>query len=156
MKLSGCTGQPGTLTIGQARLRSPVPAEIIGQAHGAGRIALHGVDAAVGGAGAGGDDRQRLGREAIDPFAGGDGLAGFWDRCPARPSSPRVLIFSLGIEPSMTSTNGSSSPSLGLVPVLHEVVADFVGEHRVVQVDLGQAGDGAQDDILDARLASRR
>ena len=36
----------------------------------------HGVDAAVGGAGAGRDDGQRLGGEAVDPLAGGDRLAG--------------------------------------------------------------------------------
>src|SRR5262249_40594167 len=38
----------------QPRLRLPGPAEIVGHAHGAGRVALHRVDAAVGGAGAGG------------------------------------------------------------------------------------------------------
>ena len=76
MKLSGCTGQPGTLTIGQAGLGFPVPAEIIGQAHAAGRIALHRVNAAVGRAGAAGDDGQRFRREPVDPFVGRDRLAG--------------------------------------------------------------------------------
>ena len=52
----------------QAGLRFPVPAEIVGQPHAAGRIAFHGVDAAVGRAGAGGDDGQRLGRQPVDPL----------------------------------------------------------------------------------------
>ena len=41
---------------------------------------------------------------------------------------------------------------LGLVPGLHELVAVLVGQHRVVQVDLGQPGDRSQDHVLDARL----
>ncbi len=41
---------------------------------------------------------------------------------------------------------------LGLVQVLHEVVADLVGEHGIVQMNLGQARDRAQDDVLDAGL----
>ena len=56
------------------------------------------------------------------------------------------------MEPSTTRTNGSSLPSRRQVPILHEVVAHFVGEDRIVQVDLGQAGDGAQHDVLDAGL----
>ena len=31
----------------------------------------------------------------------------------------------------------------------------LVGEHRIVQVDLGQAGDGAQQHIFDAGLRCR-
>ena len=42
----------------------------------AGGVARHGVNAAVSGAGSGADYGDRLGREAIDPFIGGDGLAG--------------------------------------------------------------------------------
>ena len=52
MKLSGCTGTTGHVHDRQAGLRFPIPAQIIGQAHAAGRIAGHGVNAAVGGAGA--------------------------------------------------------------------------------------------------------
>ena len=75
MKLSGCTGQPGTLTIGMPPGRAEVPAQVVGQAHAAGGVAGHGVDAAVGGAGADGDDGQRLGRQPVDPGVEGDGLA---------------------------------------------------------------------------------
>jgi hypothetical protein len=38
------------------------------------------------------------------------------------------------------------------MPVLHEVVADFIGEHGVVEIHLWNSGDGAQDDVLDAWL----
>ena len=44
---------------------------------------------------------------------------------------------------------------LGEIPVLHEVVAVLVGEHRIVEVDLRQAGDGPQQHVLDARLRGR-
>ena len=39
----------------------------------------------------------------------------------------------------------------GVEPILHEVVADFIGEHRIVQMHFGQAGNVAHDHVLDAR-----
>ncbi len=45
----------------------PVPAQIVRQPHGAGRIALHGVNAAVRGAGSGGHHRPGLRRQPVDP-----------------------------------------------------------------------------------------
>src|SRR6185437_4580337 len=45
----------------QPRLRAPAPAQVVGQPHGSGRVAGHGVDAAVGGAGADGDGGQGVG-----------------------------------------------------------------------------------------------
>ena len=44
---------------------------------------------------------------------------------------------------------------LGLVPELQEVVAVFVGEYRIVQVNLGQAGNRAQQDVFNAGLGGR-
>src|SRR4051812_22948762 len=43
--------------------RAEVPAQVVGEAHAAGRVAGHRVDAAVGGAGADRDHAPRLGRE---------------------------------------------------------------------------------------------
>ena len=59
-----------------AGLRLPVPPEVVGHAHRPGRVAGHRVDAAVGGAGADGDDGERLRREAVEPLVGRDRLAG--------------------------------------------------------------------------------
>ena len=67
MKLSGWTGQPGTQTMGMPACERQLPAEVVGQAHAAGRVALHRVNAAVGGAGAGGDDGPGVRREPVDP-----------------------------------------------------------------------------------------
>ena len=50
---------------------------------------------------------------------------------------------------------GIELPFFRLIPVLHEVVAVFVGEHRIVQVHFGQAGDCAQQHIFDAGLGGR-
>ena len=69
----------------QAGLRLPIPSEIVGQAHAAGRIALHGVNAAISGAGSAGDDGECLRSEAVDPLIGGDGLAGMRIGSETRP-----------------------------------------------------------------------
>ena len=52
---------------GDARGAAEVPPQVVGKPHAAGRIAGHGVDAAVGGAGAGRHHRQRLRRQPVDP-----------------------------------------------------------------------------------------
>src|SRR6202167_3070761 len=54
----------------------PIPAEVVEHAHRAGRITSHRMDAAVGRAGSHRQHQQRLGREPIDPFAGGHWLSG--------------------------------------------------------------------------------
>src|SRR3954462_7255027 len=89
MKFSGWTGQPGTLTIGRppAEGESP-PGESArpmqpggvappgGEAKAAGRVARHGVEAAVGGAGADRDHAPRLRRELVEPPVERQRLAG--------------------------------------------------------------------------------
>ncbi len=57
-------------------LRSPVPAEVVGDPHRPGGIAGHGMDAAVGRARADREDRRRLRGEPVEPLARGDRLAG--------------------------------------------------------------------------------
>jgi hypothetical protein len=39
---------------------------------------------------------------------------------------------------------------------LHKVVAVLVSEHGIVQINLGQSGDGSEQHILDAWLLRRR
>ena len=48
-------------------------------------LPCHRMDAAVRRAGAGRDDRQRLGREPVDPLAGRDRLAGLVIGAERRP-----------------------------------------------------------------------
>ena len=76
MKFSGCTGQPGMLTIGRSAGGAEVPAEVVGQPHAAGRVAGHRVDAAVGRAGADRDHAPGLRREPVDPPVQRQRLAG--------------------------------------------------------------------------------
>jgi hypothetical protein len=38
------------------------------------------------------------------------------------------------------------------VPKLQEVIAVFIRQNRIVQMNFGQSRDGAENDILDARL----
>ena len=90
MKLSGWTGQPGTLTIGMPAFDFHSQPEVVGQAHAAGRVAGHRVDAAVGGAGAAGDDGQRLRGQPVDPVAGGDRLPGLLVGAERRPVALRL------------------------------------------------------------------
>src|SRR4051795_331847 len=94
MKFSGCTGQPGAVTIGRApaqreghppagavsdrraAARAALPPEVAGQAEAAGRVARHGVDTAIGRAGADGHDAPGLRGEAVDPPVQRERLAG--------------------------------------------------------------------------------
>ena len=64
-----------------------------------------------------------------------------------------VLDVLVGDRPLDDQDERGVEPALGgVVPDLEELVAASIGQHAVVQVDLGQAGDGPHDDVLDARL----
>ena len=109
------------------------------------------MDAAVGRAGADRDDGQRLGRQPVDPVAGGDRLAGL---LVGAERGPVALFLDLLVgDRAFDDQDERVEPALlGLVPELHELVAVLVGEHGVVQVDLGQPGNRPQDDVFDAGL----
>ena len=76
----------------QAGRRLPVPAEVVGDAHRAGRVVLHRRDAAVGRAGPDRDDRRRLRREPVEPLAGRDRLAGLGVVADRRPVALAVDV----------------------------------------------------------------
>src|SRR5262249_45689078 len=81
----------------------------------------------------------------------GDGLPGVGVgalRCPVA----LVLDFFVGNGAFHHQDEGIDFASLRLVEVLHEVVSDFVGQHWIMQMNLRKAGDGAEDNVLDARL----
>ena len=78
-------GQPGMLTTGRPGGRLPVPAEVVGEAHRAGRVVLHRRDAAVGRAGPDRDHGGGLRRQAVDPLVRGDRLPGLGVVADRRP-----------------------------------------------------------------------
>ena len=142
-----------------AGLGLPVPAEVVGHAHGAGRVAGHGVDAAVGGAGAGGDDGGGLGRQPVQPLAGGHRLAG--RRVVAEPAPVALVVQLLVGDGALDHQHERLQlAAVGLEEPLQEVVGAAVGpalevDQRPVHRDLGQAGQRAEGDLLDAGLGGR-
>src|ERR1700683_4425832 len=109
------------------------------------------MDSPVGGASAAGDYRQRFGRQAIDPFIRGQRRAGFGVGAERRPVA---LLFDLlvGNRALHYEDERLQLALFGLVPKLQEIVAIFIGEYRVVQMDARQSGDRAQQNVLDAWL----
>ena len=73
--------------MGRPAFDLPLPAKIVGQAHGSCGVAFHGVNAAISGACAASDHRERLWRQAIDPLVGRDWLAGVRIGSQSLPSS---------------------------------------------------------------------
>ena len=43
-------------------------------------------------------------------------------------------------------------PSSAMYQILHEIVAVFIGQHGIVQVDFGEPRDGSQNNVFDAGL----
>ena len=139
----------------QSARRRPGPAEIVRQTHTPRWIASHGVDAAVGRAGACADHRPRPRCEPVDPFAGGDRLAAHWIGPDGGPVAlgfvPFVRDGALDDEDEWAElTRG------GTLEDTHEVAADLVGQDGIVQVDLRQPGQRTAQHVLDARVGGRR
>src|ERR1700683_5271278 len=109
------------------------------------------MDSPVRGASAAGDYGQRFGRQAIYPFIRGDRLAGLGVGAERRPVS---LLFDLlvGNRAFHYQDERLQLALFGLVPKLQEIVAIFIGEYRVVQMDARQSGDRAQQNVFNAWL----
>src|SRR5919198_2535315 len=135
----------------QAGLGTPPPAQIVGQSHALRRIAGHGVNAAVSSAGPGADNGERFGRKPVDPLASSDRLAGV---VVGALRGPVAFILDLFVWDRAFDYENErvEFAALGLVEVLHEIIAHLVGEHRVVQVHLRQARDGSHDYVFNAWL----
>ena len=90
-------------------------------------------------------------REPVDPLGRRDRLAG---RLVGADRRPVALALDLLVgDRALDDEHERVEPPFGRVmKELEELVAVLVGEHGVVQVDLRQPGNGAQDDVLDARL----
>ena len=150
--LSGCTGQPGTQTIGISRLRFPLPAQIIGQTHAACWISLHGMNATVGGAGSCRDDCPGMRRQTVDPLASRNRLSG-----PRVGSERSPITFALiGFVGDRSFDHENERPcrfSLGrFAEWPHELVSIFVREKWVIEIHLWRPGQRAGHNVFDARL----
>ena len=109
--LSGCTGQPGRFTTGMPSRDVQLAAQVVAEAHGAGRVVL---------ASRGSRRMRRTCRSRAPqrPWASAGrsscrsgSAARSRGRRPYRPSARRRWQPSLGTEPSSTRMNGSSLPS---------------------------------------------
>src|SRR5262249_18176941 len=90
--------------------------------------------------------------QPVDPLTGGDRLSGAPVGAQGGPVA--LALDRLIGDRALDDEYERIEPALvGLEPVRQEVVTDLVSQHGIVQVDLGQTRDGAQDDILEAWLA---
>ena len=136
----------------QAGLGLPVPAEVVGHAHRAGRVAGHRVDAAVRRAGADGDDRRRLrapaGRATRVVVIG-------WPVAGLLPNAaPVALVLDRLVRDRALDDQHErlELAAVGLVPPLDEVVGALLGaalevDQRPVHGDLRQARAGRPSTI---------
>src|SRR4030081_1266752 len=107
-------------------VRPALPAEVVRDAHGARRVAGHGVDAAVRGAGADRHDRQGLGGQAVDPLARGHRLAGL--EVVAEPAPVPFLLDGLVRDGALDDQHeGVDLAPLTLVEPLDEGVGPLLG-----------------------------
>jgi len=95
-----------------------------------------------------------LGARRSIQFVGGDGLFGLRIGAEGRPVT-FFLDLLVRNRAFHHQDEGFEPAFFREIPVLKEVVAVFIGEHGIVQVHLGQAGDGAQQDIFNAGLSCR-
>src|SRR6478672_13783327 len=143
----------------QAGLGLPVPPEVVGDAHGAGRVAGHGVDAAVRRAGADRDQGGRLRSEPVEPLRRGHRLPGHRVVAEAAPVA-LVLDRLVRDGPLHDEHERLELAAVRFVPPLDEVVRALLRpalevDQRPVDRDLRQPGQGTEDDLLDARLGGR-
>ena len=139
----------------QVGARPPVPAEVVGQAHRAGRVVAHRGDAAVGRARPDGHHGRGLRREPVDPLVDGDRLAVELVDAEARPV-PLAAELLVGDRALEHEDERVELVVLGVVEGVHELVAVLEREHRVVHDDLRAAGDDAREEVLDARVRRGR
>src|SRR4051794_15897045 len=136
--------------------RAEVPAEVVGEAHAAGRVARHRVDAAVGRARADRDDAPRLGRQAVEPPVQRERLA---RRLVVAERRPVALAVDVLVRDRALDDEHERRVELAARRLAERreelLAAERRRQHLVVEVHLRDAGDRAEQDVLDARLARR-
>src|ERR1700683_4890944 len=111
------------------------------------------MDSTIGRTGPDRHYRQSLRRQTVDPLGRWDRLAGFEVGSQRRP-------IALALDPFVrdgTLHNQNKRIQLAFlcpVPILHEVVAIFIGQDGIVQMDFGKPRYGPQKNVLNARLGS--
>src|SRR5690242_8748358 len=100
-------------------------------------------------------DRPRLGCQTVDPLTGSDWLIGYWI---SAEGSPVALLFDLFVwDRAFHHENKRIDlTSFCFIPPLHKVVANLVGEHWIMKINLGESWYGPHHHIFDAGLACRR
>src|SRR3954447_7464439 len=134
--------------------RPEVPAEVVGEAHAAGRVARHRVDAAVRRTRRDRDDAPRLGGEAVEPPVQRQRLAGRLVVAERRPVALAVDVLVRDRALDDEHEGRVELAACGLPERREELLAAERGrQHLVVEVDLRDAGDRAEEHVLDAGLA---
>ena len=149
--LSGCTGHPGTHTIGMSAARLPLPSQVIGQAHASGGVSFHGMNPAVGRAGSRRHNRPGLGSQTVDPVAGQDGLARLLVRAPRCPVAFLLIVF-VGNRSFDDQDEGPELAFRSQVKRLQKLVAVLDGKEGIMEVDLGNPWQRAHHNVFDAGL----
>src|SRR3984893_11089321 len=113
------------------------------------------MDAAICGAGPGGDDRQRFRRQAVKPLGNSDWVASLGVRTEGRPVTVAADLF-VWDGTFHHKYKIREFAARRLVEGRQEFIADRIREHGVVQVNLGKSRNGAEHYIFDAGLACGR
>src|ERR1700730_11047451 len=113
------------------------------------------MDAAICGAGPGGDDRQRFRRQAVKPLRNSDGVASLGVRTESRPVNVAADLF-VWDGTFHHKNEVREFAARRLMEGRQEFIADRIREHGVVQVNLGKSRNGAKHYIFDAGLACGR
>src|SRR5580704_15283384 len=139
---------------GNLRLRLPLPSQVVRKPHASRWIAFHGVNAAVGGAGSRRHHRPRTRRETVDPFTGGDRLAGLWVGAQGSPVTYFLIVF-VRDRPFYHQNEVFHLPFSGLMERLHIVVAVSQREEGIVQSYLWNPGNLPEENVFNTGLGGR-
>ena len=139
----------------KSRSRGPAPAEVVAHAHGAGRVVLHGRDAAIRGARSQRDNRRCLRSQPVDPLVRGDRLS---VRGVDSHACEVALAVDLLVRQRSLDDEDERIELAGLcvIPGLHELGTVLIREHRGMRDHLRHTGDCARDDVLEGRVDCRR
>src|SRR3954467_896478 len=133
-----------------------VPPEVVGQAHAAGRVARHRVDAAVRGARPDRDDAPRLRGEAVEPPVQRERLAG---RLVVAERGPVAVAVDVLVRDRAFDDEHERRVELAARRLAERreelLAAERRRQHLVVEVDLRDAGDRPEQHVLDPGLAGR-
>src|SRR5271170_2592504 len=135
--------------------RTPLPAEIIRQAHASSRIAFHCVDSAVSRAGTGCNNRPRFRRQPVNPLTCCNWLACHSiraERCPIA----FLLVRFVRDRALYHQDERLRFTRCRQIKALHEVVSDLWCKKWIVQIHLGNPRQIPKHDVLDAGLSGGR